>query len=139
MGDERTIPIRQHDQHDLEPQVFVVPGRPRPKARPRFRTNDATVTVWSPSGQHEEALAWQFRAQRHYKAKGPVMVTITLVERQWRGDIDNLAKLILDALTKAEVWTDDRQVESLLVARHHGHEELTKVVVTPAVPVIYSG
>lgn len=131
------VPIRQHDPEQREPQVFLVAGRPRPKARPRIvRSGDATVRVYTPSGAHEQALAWEFRAQRRYKVSGPVGVAITIVEQRWRGDIDNLAKLILDALTKAEVWSDDRQVESLLVARHHGDEELTRVIVTPAVAVI---
>jgi len=130
-----TPPIRQRPQPEhTHPQVFVVAGRPRPKARPRIvHTNQATVRVYTPSSAHEHALAWEFRAQRSYKASGPVGVTITIVERKWRGDIDNLAKLILDALVKAEVLGDDRQVESLVCARHHGDEELTRVVVTPAV------
>lgn len=37
-------------------------------------------------------------------------------------DIDNIAKAVLDALTKARVWHDDAQVDWLLVRRMWGWE-----------------
>ena len=36
------------------------------------------------------------------------------------GDNDNLAKSVLDALTKAGVWQDDKQVDELHVVKRYG-------------------
>jgi Holliday junction resolvase RusA-like endonuclease len=45
-----------------------------------------------------------------------VMVVLRLRFRgQARGDIDNYAKLILDALTESGVWADDSQVKELMI------------------------
>jgi Holliday junction resolvase RusA-like endonuclease len=42
------------------------------------------------------------------------------------GDIDNLAKAVLDALTGV-VWSDDRQVVSLLAEKFFGEEPRTEI------------
>lgn len=33
-------------------------------------------------------------------------------------DVDNLAKLILDAMTKSRYWKDDNQVAELSISKH---------------------
>lgn len=45
---------------------------------------------------------------------GPVRVTIEFTQpNRLRRDLDNLAKCVLDSLTKASVWMDDSQVHDL--------------------------
>jgi len=39
------------------------------------------------------------------------------------GDADNLAKSVLDALTKAGVWQDDKQVDELLIRKCYGERD----------------
>lgn len=49
---------------------------------------------------------------------GPVEVEIILRRGDRVGyDCDNFAKAILDGLTHANVWNDDRQVDALLIRR----------------------
>lgn len=43
------------------------------------------------------------------------------------GDADNLAKSVLDALTKAGVWGDDKQVDELRVRKCYGERDEVKV------------
>lgn len=43
---------------------------------------------------------------------------ITPPPRDPRGDLDNKAKIVLDALTQAGVWKDDGQVAQLVLRRH---------------------
>ena len=84
-------------------QRFVIDGRPVPKARPVVvRSN-----VYTPSRSEEEAAAWAIRAQRKETEQGGVHVEIDLHLGPGgrHGDIDNYAKLYLDALVKGGVAT----------------------------------
>lgn len=42
-------------------------------------------------------------------------------------DVDNLAKLPLDAMTKADIWLDDAQVVGLLIVKVYGSNPRTTV------------
>ncbi len=46
---------------------------------------------------------------------GPFAVTLDVYRAANRGDADNYAKGVKDAMTKAGVWDDDRHVTSLTV------------------------
>lgn len=49
-------------------------------------------------------------------------------------DVDNYAKAILDAMTKAGVWHDDSQVEFLAIKKMWGEEDSIDVEVRLGVP-----
>lgn len=96
------------------PVRIVVPGRPEAKARPKI--NRRTGQVYTPSSEAEEGVA---NAMREYKGAyfdaGPVLVSLFLYGLKQGTDIDNVAKLYLDALVKAEVIRDDSEIHALWV------------------------
>jgi Holliday junction resolvase RusA-like endonuclease len=60
---------------------------------------------------------WTARVHRGSFPQGEVAMSIDFYESQWRGDIDNLCKQVLDAVVKAGVVGDDRQVTALHLRR----------------------
>ena len=106
---------------------FVV-GKPRPQ--PQRRLNPKTNTYFFP----HDADDWKktvkkaaedeiIQTRREFPVKGPVQVTLHFrfprlkrltfygrVPHDNTPDIDNLEKAVLDALSHAGVWMDDRQV-----------------------------
>ncbi|TPL94791.1 RusA family crossover junction endodeoxyribonuclease [Mesorhizobium sp. B2-3-10] len=122
---------------------FILPYKTPPCPRPR-------VTRW---GVHypKTYTAWKKQAEAdirrlataHYA--GRVCVVIECVEcpprsdthkrreerlqSGWpRGDVDNLAKAVLDAMTQAGVWGDDTQVVTLTCSKRYGESDQTRVI-----------
>ena len=120
--------------------AFTVYGKPEGARRHRTaRTKAGHVRTYH-GGDHVSAedrlvsaamVAWKGQP----KVEGPVEVQIhcwfyrpkALLRKMDRGtgtkpytgkpDADNVAKLVMDALTKAGVWRDDTQVSDLVVRR----------------------
>src|SRR4029077_15246615 len=97
-------------------QVWVtVPGEPVAKERPRV-TRRGTYTP--PKTAHaEQVMAWKFRqAAPHHKPAPKVGYGLycEFYFSHWQGktDLDNLVKLVRDALNKV-AWPDDRQVDEV--------------------------
>lgn len=44
-----------------------------------------------------------------------------------RGDVDNMAKSVMDACTEAGVWLDDSQVSTLTVSKRYGEADSIRV------------
>jgi len=94
---------------------FTVRGEPASKARPRFTRYGSKAHAYTPEKTRaaEEAMAWQF------KASGGVLEPSTEIafgiiavfhnSTRQRRDVDNMLKLVLDALNKV-AWMDDAQV-----------------------------
>lgn len=83
----------------------------KPKARPRL---GAGGRVYSPTSSHERSLAWELRA--HYpgvRYESPVSVECAMFGKQ-RGDLDNCIKTLLDALQKAGIIKNDKQVRRIV-------------------------
>jgi Endodeoxyribonuclease RusA len=109
--------------------------RPVPKARPRPNPRGG---VYTPSQAEEEALAMALRPGSGAYPSGQVHVELVF----WLcmgspGDGDNYEKLVLDALQKAGVYSNDRQVRSCAwwveQAEHPADERYDIVVRRPAV------
>lgn len=96
---------------------FTIPGQPKPKERPRFGngrgfTSKATKTA-------EALVASSFREQTGFghSIDEPLTVPLKFVARFYRknnvtADLDNLVKLITDALNEL-AWKDDKQIKKL--------------------------
>ena len=126
---------------------LVVPGIPKPKRRPRVFRHGNRIMAVSPSRQDEEdflTLAMANRPQRPIEA--PISVSLTFylpapkslpkrlrepLEQEIlpcgkRPDIDNLAKLVLDALDGV-YWRDDGQICHLTLRKVYSARPRTEV------------
>jgi Holliday junction resolvase RusA-like endonuclease len=97
---------------------FSVEGNPVSKARARVGDQGA----WTPEAVtvHEDKTRWAFLEQCKgvevdHQARYRVMIAYVATDRI-RRDVDNLAKLTLDALT-GHIWKDDWQCDELSVRR----------------------
>jgi Holliday junction resolvase RusA-like endonuclease len=100
--------------------VITIPTDPVPKERPR-------VSAWGPSYTPARTKAYQRAVALHAKSAlaafgklwsldGWYKVEVVFRREHARGDIDNVAKSILDGLNKV-VWNDDARVVELHVRR----------------------
>jgi crossover junction endodeoxyribonuclease RusA len=78
-------------------------------------TTDVQAALWS--------VDW-----RLMRGRLAVDVDAVMPDRR-RRDIDNLLKVLLDALTKANAWEDDEQIDDLRI-RRVGVESPGRVIVT---------
>jgi crossover junction endodeoxyribonuclease RusA len=112
---------------------LVVPGRPRPKGRPRATAGGAIYTP--PQTRAAEKFihtVWR-EAGSPRLGDGPwtAQMLFSLENRVWVPDLDNLAKLVLDALVTAGAVPDDRFLARLLVSKeHHPGRNMTYLSVT---------
>lgn len=120
---------------------FVVPGSPKGAARHRtaMRGNravafhakdhvvaerDVTLSARAAAGSallHDgpvtlHIVAWFARPQRLQRKKDRGTGSLPYVGKP---DADNVAKLVMDGMTKAGVWRDDTQVATLVVERRY--------------------
>ena len=106
----------------MSPSVsLVIDGQPRAKERPRVvRCKNGTMRTYTPprTKRAEAQIHWLFRQEHpdHRAFKGDVAVILHFYcKGKRRMDVDNLTKLVLDALN-AVAWDDDKQVVRLRVA-----------------------
>lgn len=96
--------------------TFVHEGTPIPKGRARFGQGHAFTPARTVRAEGEMARAFRDAWQRRPMLKDTIAIVILFfVDTHRRVDTDNLAKLVLDAGTKARVWKDDSQVKAKTV------------------------
>lgn len=114
--------------------MFVVPGKPQGKGRPRFG-NGHTYTPQS-TRDYEERIAWTAKASGITPRTGPVTVIIMAefaYPKSWpkkkrpiyhtsKPDVDNIGKIVCDALNGI-AYEDDSQVSGLIVTKVYGETE----------------
>ena len=91
-----------------------ISGAPVAKGRPRKGRNGQIYTP-PRTRAAEAAVAWEAHVAG-VRFAGPVRVAIDFYGG--RGDVDNLAKLVLDGLQKGELLRNDSQVTKLELAKH---------------------
>ncbi len=130
---------------------FTVPGSPAGKARPVFYVTDSGKIQGSTrkkTSNYEKVIGYVARCTMKSKQPFtcPVAVTLNIdvappksssVKRQnemigthcpKKPDIDNIAKLFLDAMNKI-IYHDDNQVTELYVNKKYGHVAGVNVLV----------
>lgn len=133
--------------------LFTIPGEPIAKARPRFSRGGFT---YDPQCKVMKGISHEFQRQMdenglYLLSDGPLRVEVSAYShppRSWsyrkinavldewqssnfianKYDADNIVKLYLDCMTKI-VYTDDRQVASLLVEKRYSLEPRVEILV----------
>ena len=124
--------------------VFVVPGDPVPKGRPRISARGGYARAYTPKATRDyeaavcaAATAAREQARGPWPIVGPVRVEVSAVfarpgrlfrqadpdgrvPHDKRPDLDNVLKAILDGMDQAGVWGDDGQVCELAATQWYG-------------------
>lgn len=136
--------------------VLEVPGQPVPQPRARVTVRAGRGHAYTPKRHpvhaYRLAIVLLARSSRVAKTAGPVSLDVDAVfarpPSHWRkhdlrpgaplwprGDGDNVAKAVADALTDAGVWDDDDQVVSWTVRKRfaaRGEPGRTVIRIEPA-------
>lgn len=89
---------------------LVVDGTPVPKGRARSGKGNHYTPERTRAAQ--AAIVWEAKAARVvFDPADRVELHLTFMVHRWRGDLDNLEKLVMDALQDAGVYKNDRQVK----------------------------
>lgn len=90
--------------------VIMVPGEPVPKARPRLARGHTHTAPRTVEAEKKVQSYLKVAYPRLQPSEGPFRVTLEFqFKGVGRGDWDNYAKLVCDALNGI-VWQDDRQI-----------------------------
>jgi Holliday junction resolvase RusA-like endonuclease len=116
--------------------TFHIPGPPVPKARPRQGRGGHFYTP-ATTRAYEELVAWAATAaavsrEGFTRFTEDCRVTITIQSATRMGDLDNIAKSILDGMVRCRLLSDDRIVAELIIRRRfvdeRGEERATVTI-----------
>lgn len=126
---------------------FTIRGKAHPQGRPRFTRQGHTYTSTADREWHERVVdAWErgsgrrildgsysveidvteSRPKSHISAAGELNHAGRKSAVPTRGDLDNYAKGVIDALVRREVIPDDRYMVSLRVAKQWAEPTTTE-------------
>lgn len=109
---------------------FTIKGEPKSKQRPRV-TARGTYTP-ADTKNAEQVIAHTYKSLRVEPFEHQVVVTIDFFNgNKRRRDLDNMAKLVLDALNKI-AYADDYQVVELNLRKVFTDQDHARTVVTLA-------
>ena len=110
--------------------TFTVHGQPVPAARPRVARGHAFMPKRTVDAEKEVGAAWVRASHNLWIPTGGVAVWMQFfVSDKVRRDIDNLAKTVLDGLTRyGWAWGDDSQVIDLMCDIYLDKEQPRTVV-----------
>lgn len=108
--------------------AVTVPGEPVPKSRARYNGQGPKIRAYTPTStlEAEQVIKWHYR-----KAVGPSqpegrsgfgLACVFYVGKRQRRDVDNMIKLVADALTGL-AWVDDSQMTEVSGRMVHGSSE----------------
>ena len=112
---------------------MLIRAIPVPKHRHRTRVVGGQIISYTPRKvrEWEERVAWEAKAAGWKPVPAGLQVEVRIdlwTSARWPGDIDNLAKSILDGLNGVG-YEDDRQVRRLVVAMHQAGKGSERVYV----------
>ena len=103
-------------------------------ARPRL---GKFGNVYSPSSVAEKSLAWMMRANmeeeqgEYLPLQGELMICIVIeYSQRLNGDVDNIAKFIMDATQKAGIINNDKQFCSLAIYKIRSNRDVTHITIS---------
>ena len=100
------------------------------------------ISMYEPANVKLAIREYEWRLKRHRPAvpiKGPVKVTVCWAfgakeHRKWgnpkvtRPDLDNMAKMLLDRMTKLGFWEDDSQITDLELKKYWS--DRSRIIIT---------
>lgn len=95
------------------PMNITIPKIPPPCQRPRICKSGF---IYSPSSKEQQEWANEYFSyyENLFNKDCQLRLKISIVcKKRPRGDVDNIAKFVMDALQKAKVCNDDKQFLSL--------------------------
>lgn len=105
---------------------FTVLGKAKPKARPRCAKRGRKVFAYTPPDtlEYERHVAASAVFPEDWPLDADYIVSLEVFhENNVYGDLDNIAKSVLDGLNNHKgAWNDDKQVSQLLMARRFDAE-----------------
>ena len=110
---------------------FTFQGIVHPKGRPRTVIQNGKAHTYTPSRTRDSESDLRACILLHLGRERPELSGRFAVEMEFvgqRGDVDNLAKTILDA-GNGLLWTDDSLVDSLRCTKASGQSSWTTVTV----------
>jgi Holliday junction resolvase RusA-like endonuclease len=108
--------------------LFTVPGEPMVKARPRMTRTGHTYTPKT-TVEAEKRVRESFEATSHDGFSNAVGVELAFFQgTRARKDVDNMVKLVLDALNGV-AWADDVQVNVVLARRVYTLKDRARTMV----------
>ena len=119
---------------------FVVPSDPVTKHRARTVHKDGRVVTYTPQAtkQAEENIrAYFLSSKRRLFEDDTSRFGIRIFfhkKNQQRRDLDNMAKLVMDALTKL-AWEDDAQVDEVILKRFYDKDNPRTEILVHALPL----
>lgn len=141
---DRKAAAKDHNEKEI---WLVIKGKPISKSRPRF-TRTGHVYTPQATRQAEQLIENEWIRQTNDRAPhtGPIMIHLQFVftpPASWpkwkreqaaggrilhttKPDVDNLAKLVLDALN-GHAWIDDSQISCTIATKHYGVEARTQI------------
>lgn len=112
--------------------TLTVPGRPIPKGRPRVARGRAYTDPKTREGEQAVQYAWLAAGRPRIATPYRVQCVYTYERKQSRipgmADLDNLVKLVVDALVGCGAIPDDRQMLELHATKAFG-EPATEVTI----------
>jgi Holliday junction resolvase RusA-like endonuclease len=124
-------------------QEFIVPGEPRGKGRPRFQRNGRPYTDNETAAYERKIAAYWHRACGAFKWPREAFLEVTVIAYlpipkgaskvmqarmeahevlpSRKPDVDNVAKVVLDALNGV-AYHDDARVQRLNVSKYYARE-----------------
>ena len=98
--------------------TFEIPGEPMSKERPRHARGHTYTPARTIAAEARILTAWLAQRDRRMYY-GDIAVTINFHSAtRIRRDLDNMAKLCLDALNK-HAYCDDSQIQALRITRRY--------------------
>lgn len=111
----------------------IIPGNPVPKGRPRL--GNGFVYTPRETQRAEHTVKAHARRAGAKPMQGPISIELRFYrETKRRVDVDNMAKLVLDALNGV-CWRDDDQIASLMATKAHDPENPRTEIVVEAYPI----
>jgi Holliday junction resolvase RusA-like endonuclease len=118
--DDIAPPVSEDTRYQL-----IVPGNPAPKRRPRCGRHGAHTDARTRAAENTIAWEWKNAYPGHEPLAGMLGVSLLFYENaKHPADVDNMAKLVLDALNGV-AWVDDRQIASLHATVYRDHPDPT--------------